>query len=364
MKTYESPRGVRAATPAMSAATQSPGSADAQRDSPRQLEQVQKLTQLQPQQEGRAAVHSNGLRLLQQGVLENRSAHGISDGHIRSGPRDQAQLRALTAVRGCVAMLPPTQNGSGPMPVQLKQASEVLKDSDALFKINEKLGNRYATYKGEIKSWTDESIKKKKAEGLLHWATHYQMEAAGSDAELRRALYHENNWKTNQMSLGTSNTNQPDLHGQIGGKTAGRSRAEEVKAVTSADPGTVKSRLNDAILQLANQRSAIYTDKKAVVYVYNDRNPFPYDRIQDAKGKSPKALEARLKQAVSAMHQKSVPGLQVRFVDINQFDSSGQSVHVTLEVDWPGSAEKTPTERKKDIKTAANTDSPYRKTNK
>jgi hypothetical protein len=264
-----------------------------------------------------------------------------------------------TIQKKCTSMAPPAYGLPfvDEHPVQLKSSADYINDSANLFQINTKLSNRYTDYTNEIKQWKNEADKKTKAQGLVHWASHYHQEAAGSDAELRRSLYHEKNYKTNNTSLGTSNETQPDIHGTVGGKK----RAEEVKAVASADPKNVKGRLNDAIAQLSNTRSDQFESKKAVIYIYHTRNPFPFDSIDAGSGKKESEIIAQAKVIVGQMRKKTIPNLQFKFVDVNMFNAKGVSIGTTsFEVDWPNSEKSVAADRKVGIQVGAG-DSPYRK---
>ncbi|RZN84046.1 MAG: hypothetical protein EVB11_03115 [Winogradskyella sp.] len=246
-----------------------------------------------------------------------------------------------------------TKNGV----IQLAAITDI-NNAKKLFGVNEDLKDNFKNYKTKVSKMKNSKAKSDKAKGLLHWSEHYHKEAAGSDAEIRRVLYHQTA-RGNDMRLGKSNKGEADLVGSV----AGRSRAEEVKAVTTADRHTVDSQINRALLQLEEPRSIGIDNRKVVIYIYNDRNPWPFDSIKDAakNGTTTEQIRVRALEKLRNKHQRTLGGIHILIKDINKFTSTRKNNGNTfIEMTWPNAAKKTPASRAKGTAAVADMHSPLR----
>ncbi|MEM1406625.1 MAG: hypothetical protein AAGG59_07615 [Bacteroidota bacterium] len=267
------------------------------------------------------------------------------------------QARQLQAIANASSM---QQESIQPKVIQRVAATDI-KESNDLFKINDQLANNYNSYVKKVESIISKTEKNNYANGLLNWAVQYHKEAAGSDAELRRVLYHEqasDEGNGNRMRLGRNNTKESDIVGDV----AGKKRSEEVKAVTTTNSDTVESQINRSLKQLEDTRAINKPARKVVIYIYNNRNPWPFDSINSAKGKSNAAIKTASMNRLKSKHKRVKGGIHIVVNDVNKFTASKKNNGTTtIEMTWPNAAEKTPAKRRTGIKSqVGGSASPFR----
>ncbi|HEY9659722.1 MAG TPA: DUF4157 domain-containing protein, partial [Allocoleopsis sp.] len=204
------------------------------------------------------------------------------------------------------------------------------------------LDNLFRDYSSFLKNYKknkpDSAFRENSAQGLKHWAEHFDIGAQGSLSELRRIKqqlstsvapnFGLHSDATRKARLGVDNTFEPDI--AVTRKPLGATRqhrAEEIKGISTAAPKNVDDRLRDAMDQLEESRANTFGAWKAIVYITHPANPWPFDTILDAQGKTAQDIEdACIKKIKDLRKIRARSRIQILVNGINQFDAMGDRI--------------------------------------
>ncbi len=213
--------------------------------------------------------------------------------------------------------------------IQRSVISENIEKADVQLGTLDIVDRRYNDYKGRLLSGPNTVTSRMASVGLLHWAEHFGKAAAGSEAELKRVIYHQDEGRS--VTLGSDDSDEPDItvYGRRG------VRAEEVKAITVTNASQVNNQINAALAQLEKPRVEHVGERKAIISIYNTRNPWPWLSIESAKGKTAAHVEAMAKAIIDAKKIRKKGLFFIKVDGINVFNASGKTVGETqVEIKW------------------------------